>query len=419
MKINKIKGTLDFYGKDMKQYRYIEKKAQEICKTFGFSEIMTPMFEHTEVFSRGVGETTDIVNKEMYTFLDRSENSLTLRPEGTAAISRAYVENKLYVESGLCKLSYFGPMFRCERPQAGRYRQFTQFGVEVFGKSSPYLDADVINFGYQFFQSLGINNVVISLNTIGSKESRTRYEEVLKSYFSEHIECMCQDCKNRLVKNPLRILDCKVDAKSEIMINAPKIKDYLTEEDLNYYNEVKRALDELKVPYEENDHLVRGLDYYSNTVFEFICKEPNSSVNGLAILAGGRYNSLVKELGGPDVEAIGFAGGVERMILLLNELGITTYEEELTDCVVVTIGEECKLAGLGVVNYLRKNNITAAIDYSSHNLKPQFKLSERLNAKFVIIMGSEEVNTGIVKVKNQLTKEEQNIKIDEILKIFK
>lgn len=419
MKINKIKGTLDFYGKDMKQYRYIEKKAQEICKTFGFSEIMTPMFEHTEVFSRGVGETTDIVNKEMYTFLDRSENSLTLRPEGTAAISRAYVENKLYVESGLCKLSYFGPMFRCERPQAGRYRQFTQFGVEVFGKSSPYLDADVINFGYQFFQSLGINNVVISLNTIGSKESRARYEEVLKSYFSEHIECMCQDCKNRLVKNPLRILDCKVDAKSEIMINAPKIKDYLTEEDLNYYNEVKRALDELKVPYEENDHLVRGLDYYSNTVFEFICKEPNSSVNGLAILAGGRYNSLVKELGGPDVEAIGFAGGVERMILLLNELGITTYEEELTDCVVVTIGEECKLAGLGVVNYLRKNNITAAIDYSSHNLKPQFKLSERLNAKFVIIMGSEEVNTGIVKVKNQLTKEEQNIKIDEILKIFK
>ena len=419
MKINKIKGTLDFYGKDMKQYRYIEKKAQEICKTFGFSEIMTPMFEHTEVFSRGVGETTDIVNKEMYTFLDRSENSLTLRPEGTAAISRAYVENKLYVESGLCKLSYFGPMFRCERPQAGRYRQFTQFGVEVFGKSSPYLDADVINFGYQFFQSLGINNVVISLNTIGSKESRARYEEVLKSYFSEHIECMCQDCKNRLVKNPLRILDCKVDAKSEIMINAPKIKDYLTEEDLNYYNEVKRALDELKVPYEENDHLVRGLDYYSNTVFEFICKEHNSSVNGLAILAGGRYNSLVKELGGPDVEAIGFAGGVERMILLLNELGITTYEEELTDCVVVTIGEECKLAGLGVVNYLRKNNITAAIDYSSHNLKPQFKLSERLNAKFVIIMGSEEVNTGIVKVKNQLTKEEQNIKIDEILKIFK
>ena len=418
MKINKIKGTLDFYGKDMKQYRYIERKAQEICKTFGFSEIMTPMFEHTEVFARGVGETTDIVNKEMYTFLDRSENSLTLRPEGTAAISRAYVENKLYVESGLCKLSYFGPMFRCERPQAGRYRQFTQFGVEVFGKSSPYLDADVINFGYQFFQSLGINNVVISLNTIGSKESRTRYEEVLKSYFSEHIEFMCQDCKNRLVKNPLRILDCKVDAKSEIMINAPKIKDYLTEEDLNYYNEVKRALDELKVPYEENDHLVRGLDYYSNTVFEFICKEPTSSVNGLAILAGGRYNSLVKELGGPDVEAIGFAGGVERMILLLNELGIDTYEEDVTDCVVVTIGEECKLAGLGLVNYLRKNNITAAIDYSSHNLKPQFKLSERLNAKFVIIMGSEEVETKIVKVKNQLTKEEKNVNMDEILKIF-
>lgn len=418
MKINKIKGTLDFYGKDMKQYRFIEKKAQEICKLYGFSEIMTPMFEHTEVFARGVGETSDIVNKEMYTFLDRSENSLTLRPEGTAAVSRAYVENKLYVESGLCKLSYFGPMFRCERPQAGRYRQFTQFGVEVFGKSSPYLDADIINFGYQFFQSLGINNVVISLNTIGSKESRTRYEEVLKSYFSEHIDSMCQDCKNRLVKNPLRILDCKVDAKSEIMLNAPKIKDYLTEDDLKYYNEVKKALDALNVPYEENDHLVRGLDYYSNTVFEFICKEPSSSVNGLAILAGGRYNSLVKELGGPEVEAIGFAGGVERMILLLNELGVETFEEDSTDCVVMTIGEENKLAGLELVNYLRRNNIKAAIDYSSHNLKPQFKLSERLNARFVIILGEEEVREQKVKVKNQLTKEEKFVNMNEILSVF-
>ena len=418
MKINKIKGTLDFYGKDMKQYRFIEKKAQEICKLYGFSEIMTPMFEHTEVFARGVGETSDIVNKEMYTFLDRSENSLTLRPEGTAAVSRAYVENKLYVESGLCKLSYFGPMFRCERPQAGRYRQFTQFGVEVFGKSSPYLDADIINFGYQFFQSLGINNVVISLNTIGSRESRTRYEEVLKSYFSEHIDSMCQDCKNRLVKNPLRILDCKVDAKSEIMLNAPKIKDYLTEDDLKYYNEVKKALDALNVPYEENDHLVRGLDYYSNTVFEFICKEPSSSVNGLAILAGGRYNSLVKELGGPEVEAIGFAGGVERMILLLNELGVETFEEDSTDCVVMTIGEENKLAGLELVNYLRRNNIKAAIDYSSHNLKPQFKLSERLNARFVIILGEEEVREQKVKVKNQLTKEEKFVNMNEILSVF-
>ena len=214
MKVTKMKGTLDYFGDSALKYQYLEEKAKEVCHRFGFGLVITPIFEATELFTRGVGEGSDIVNKEMYTFLDRSENSLTLRPEGTAAVSRAYVENKLYVESGLCKLSYFGPMFRCERPQAGRYRQFTQFGVEVFGKSSPYLDADIINFGYQFFQSLGINNVVISLNTIGSKESRTRYEEVLKSYFSEHIDSMCQDCKNRLVKNPLRILDCKVDAKS-------------------------------------------------------------------------------------------------------------------------------------------------------------------------------------------------------------
>lgn len=418
MRYNKIKGTLDFFGKDIKQYRYIEKVASEISALYGFKEIMTPIFEHTEVFARGVGETTDIVNKEMYTFTDRSENSLTLRPEGTAAISRAYVENKLYVEPGLCKLCYFGPMFRCERPQAGRYRQFTQFGVEVFGKSSPYLDADVINFGYQFLQRLGINNVVISLNTIGSSDSRKKYEEVLKEYFSANIENMCNDCKNRLVKNPLRILDCKVDAKSEIMANAPKIKDYLTEEDLTYFEEVKRTLDMLGVPYVEDERLVRGLDYYSNTVFEFICKEESSSVNGLAILGGGRYNSLVSQLGGPEVEAIGFAGGVERMILILNELNIETYKEDITDVVVMTLGEENKLAGLELVNYLRKNNIVAAIDYSSHNLKPQFKLSERLNARYVIILGEEEVKTRIVKVKNQETKEEITVSMDDILSVF-
>lgn len=418
MRYNKIKGTLDFFGKDIKQYRYVEKVASEISTLYGFKEIMTPIFEHTEVFARGVGETTDIVNKEMYTFMDRSENSLTLRPEGTAAISRAYVENKFFVEPGLCKLCYFGPMFRCERPQAGRYRQFTQFGVEVFGKSSPYLDADVINFGYQFLQKLGINNVVISLNTIGSGESRKKYEEVLKEYFGLHIENMCNDCKNRLLKNPLRILDCKVDAKSDIMANAPKIKDYLTEEDLNYFNEVKRTLDALGVPYVEDERLVRGLDYYSNTVFEFICKEPSSSVNGLAILGGGRYNSLVSQLGGPDVEAIGFAGGVERMILILNELNIETYKEDFTDVVVMTLGEENKLAGLELVNYLRNNNVVAAIDYSSHNLKPQFKLSERLNAKFVIILGEEEIKTRIVKVKNQETKEEITVSMDDILTVF-
>ena len=418
MKVSKIKGTLDYFGKEIKKYRYIENTAREISKQFGYLEIQTPIFEATEVFARGVGEGTDIVNKEMYTFMDRSENSLTLRPEGTAAISRAYVENKFFVEPGLCKLCYFGPMFRCERPQAGRYRQFTQFGVEVFGKSSPYLDADVINFGYQFLQKLGINNVVISLNTIGSGESRKKYEEVLKEYFGLHIENMCNDCKNRLLKNPLRILDCKVDAKSDIMANAPKIKDYLTEEDLNYFNEVKRTLDALGVPYVEDERLVRGLDYYSNTVFEFICKEPSSSVNGLAILGGGRYNSLVSQLGGPDVEAIGFAGGVERMILILNELNIETYKEDFTDVVVMTLGEENKLAGLELVNYLRNNNVVAAIDYSSHNLKPQFKLSERLNAKFVIILGEEEIKTRIVKVKNQETKEEITVSMDDILTVF-
>ena len=232
MKVSKIKGTLDYFGRDVKKYRYIENVARSISKQFGYLEIVTPIFEATEVFARGVGEGTDIVNKEMYTFLDRSEKSLTLRPEGTAGVSRAYVENKMYVDPGLKKLFYFGQMFRCERPQAGRYRAFTQFGIEALGPGSAYLDADVIYFGYLFLQKLGIKNVKVAINTIGSKSGRAKYEEALKEYFSAHIDEMCNDCKTRLEKNPLRILDCKVDAKSDIMKNAPKIIDYLSEEDI-------------------------------------------------------------------------------------------------------------------------------------------------------------------------------------------
>lgn len=418
MKVNKIKGTIDYFGREIKKYRYIEEVARNISKQFGYLEIQTPVFEATEVFARGVGEGTDIVNKEMYTFLDRSNKSLTLRPEGTAGVSRAYVENKMYVEPGLRKLFYFEQMFRCERPQAGRYRAFTQFGIEAIGPGSAYLDADVIYFAYLFLQQLGIKNVKVAINTIGSVAGRARYEEALKEYFSKHIENMCDDCKTRLEKNPLRILDCKVDAKSEIMANAPKIMDYLSDEDKAYFNKVLSSLDALGVNYVIDAKLVRGLDYYNNTVFEFIYDDESSNINGLTLLGGGRYNGLSKAFDGPEMDAIGFGTGVERLMLVLDELNLFRNDEQLVDVVVINIGEETKVQALHLAAFLRSNNVSCELDYVSSNLKPQFKLSERMNAPYIIIIGSEEVENGVFKLKNTIEKTEQLLKIEQLNDIF-
>ena len=418
MKVNKIKGTIDYFGREIKKYRYIEQVARNISKQFGYLEIQTPVFEATEVFARGVGEGTDIVNKEMYTFLDRSNKSLTLRPEGTAGVSRAYVENKMYVEPGLRKLFYFEQMFRCERPQAGRYRAFTQFGIEAIGPGSAYLDADVIYFAYLFLQQLGIKNVKVAINTIGSVAGRARYEEALKEYFSKHIENMCDDCKTRLEKNPLRILDCKVDAKSEIMANAPKIMDYLSDEDKAYFNKVLSSLDALGVNYVIDAKLVRGLDYYNNTVFEFIYDDESSNINGLTLLGGGRYNGLSKAFDGTEMDAIGFGTGVERLMLVLDELNLFRNDEQLVDVVVINIGEETKVQALHLAAFLRSNNVSCELDYVSSNLKPQFKLSERMNAPYIIIIGSEEVENGVFKLKNTIEKTEQLLKIEQLNDIF-
>ena len=418
MKVNKIKGTIDYFAREIKKYRYIEQVARNISKQFGYLEIQTPVFEATEVFARGVGEGTDIVNKEMYTFLDRSNKSLTLRPEGTAGVSRAYVENKMYVEPGLRKLFYFEQMFRCERPQAGRYRAFTQFGIEAIGPGSAYLDADVIYFAYLFLQQLGIKNVKVAINTIGSVAGRARYEEALKEYFSKHIENMCDDCKKRLEKNPLRILDCKADAKCEIMANAPKIMDYLSNEDKAYFNKVLSSLDALGVNYVIDAKLVRGLDYYNNTVFEFIYDDESSNINGLTLLGGGRYNGLSKAFDGPEMDAIGFGTGVERLMLVLDELNLFKNDEQLVDVVVINIGEETKIQALHLAAFLRSNNVSCELDYVSSNLKPQFKLSERMNAPYIIIIGSEEVENGVFKLKNTLEKTEQLLKIEQLNNIF-
>lgn len=418
MKVSKIKGTLDYFGGEIAKYRFIESHARKISEEFGYQEISTPVFEATEVFARGVGEGTDIVNKEMYTFLDRSDKSLTLRPEGTAGVSRAYVENKMYVDPGLKKLFYFEQMFRCERPQAGRYRQFTQFGIEAIGPGSAYLDADVIYLGYLFLKRMGIKNIKVAINTIGSSQGRKVYEEALKSYFTSHIDQMCADCKVRLEKNPMRILDCKVDAKSDIMMNAPKITEYLTNEDIEYFKQVLSCLDALNVNYVVDPNLVRGLDYYNHTVFEFIYDDPSSNINGLTLLGGGRYNGLSKQFDGPETEAVGFGTGIERLMLVLDQLNLFKMNETISDVVVINIGQETKLAALKLTNYLRENGIRCEIDYVSSNLKPQFKLSERMNSPYIIIIGEEEVKNGVFKIKDTINKTEEIKSIKELNEIF-
>ena len=414
MAITKLKGTLDYFGLNAKKYDRVIQKCKSVAERFGFSEIITPIMEPTELFVRGVGDGSDIVKKEMYQFTDKGDTSITLRPEGTAAVTRSYVENKMYANPGLAKMYYCGPMFRHERPQAGRFRQFTQFGVEVFGDESPLLDADTINMCYLMLKEIGIENCEVHINTIGAKESRTRYIEALKEHFSKYLDTMCNDCKDRFERNTLRILDCKVDANNEALLTAPSIQDYLSEEDRNYFNQVLETLDLLEIPYVVDSHLVRGLDYYTGCVFEFILKDESSKLNNLAIAAGGRYNGLSKELGGPVTNAIGFAFGVDRLVLLDNSV----TEMNLSDVVVITLGEEVKKQGLYLANYLRKNGLKVEIDYRNHNLKPQFKLADRVASPYIIIIGQDEVDNNILKVKDTVNKEEKTISINEINEFF-
>ena len=418
MRVTKIKGTLDFFGDSALKYQYLEEKAKVVCHRFGFTPIITPIFEATELFTRGVGEGSDIVNKEMYTFLDKGERSITLRPEGTASITRAYVENKLYVTPGLKKYYYFGPMFRHERPQSGRYRQFTQFGIEALGPGSSYLDAEIINFASSYLKEIGFTKIKVLINNIGSGESRVKYEEALKEHFKAHLDSMCPDCKVRFEKNPLRILDCKVDKEHPAMVSAPRIFDYLTEEDKAYFTKICEILDSLEIKYEVSDRLGRGLDYYTNLVFEFLYDDESSPINGLTVLAGGRYNGLSKQLDGPDTEAIGFACGVERLMLALDELGKFNFLNTDALFQVITIGESVKVDGIKLANSIREKGAYVEIDYVSHNLKPQFKLAERCKARYLVMVGEDEVKCGIYKVKDTVNNTETMMSKEDILKLI-
>ena len=411
--IQKPKGTIDLYGNDGKKFIYIQSLINEIMKKFNFEYIKTPTFEQTDLFKRGVGETTDIITKETYDFLDRSDRELTLRPEGTAGVVRSFIENKMYADSNQPKkLYYFSSAFRYERPQAGRLREHTQFGIEILGSDSILSDAEAISIGYNTLKMIGLKNIVLKINTLGDKESRESYKKALIDYLKPNIDQLCSDCQTRYLNNPLRILDCKIDQASEVLKNVPKFENYLNDISQTRFNEVKEALDALEIEYVVDNKLVRGLDYYCHTVFEFQAEIPGFGSQN-TICAGGRYNNLVETIGGPNTPGIGFGMGLERLLLAVEQEENNLLNERL-DLFVVNLSST-KEEVYALVNNLRLNGFLVETDYLDKNLKAQFKQIERLNPKYFVIIGDEELLSNKVKIKDNDTKEEQEIDLFDLV----
>lgn len=416
--IQKPKGTYDVFGKKGENLIYLHDLIQTLMEKYNYQYMRTPVFESSELFHRGVGETTDIVSKETYDFVDRGNRNMTLRPEGTAGIARSFIENKMYADPNQpVKAWYYGNMYRYERPQAGRFRELTQFGVEVFGSTDPITDAEVISIPVNLYRLLGLKGIKVNINTLGDTESRLNYRKALLEYFKPHLNELCEDCRNRYETNPLRILDCKVDHELEIMKNAPKISDYLNEKSINHFNKVKEYLESMEIEYVVNENLVRGLDYYTHTVFEIEAQvEGFGSQNVLC--GGGRYDSLVSNIGGPEVCGVGFATGIERLLTALEYEDVLPKEEKSIDTYIIPMDDESKKLGLKLTNILRMNGFSTDIDLMNRNIKGNFKQADRLNTKYVIIIGEEELNTKILTVKNNNTKEEYKINIEDIIEFL-
>ena len=410
--IKAVRGTKDIIGEEAKKYVYISNVAQKMFENYGYNFVKTPIFEETELFKRGIGEATDVVEKEMYTFKDRGDRSITLRPENTASLVRCYLENAIYAKEEISRFYYNGSMFRYERPQAGRQREFNQIGLEVFGEKSPKVDAEVIAIGYKFLKKLGISDLEVKINSVGSKESRTIYREKLIEHFSKHLDDMCDDCKDRINRNPLRLLDCKVDKDKDFYKSAPNIIDFLFEDERKHYEDVKKYLNVFGIKYTEDPTLVRGLDYYSSTVFEIVTNKLGSQGT---VLGGGRYDNLLKELGDKDIPAVGFATGVERIMMLLGE----NYPKNNPDVYIAWLGENTSETALKIAESLRDNDIKVYIDYSEKGMKSHMKKADKLSVRYCIILGEDELNKGIVLLKDFSTREQKEVKIEEIINQIK
>ena len=417
MKLQKPKGTQDILPVDSAKWQYVENVARETFKKYNYGEIRTPMFEHYEVISRSVGDTTDIVTKEMYDFHDKGDRHITLRPEGTAPVVRSYVENKLFAPEVQkpVKVYYIGSMFRYERPQAGRLREFHQLGVECFGSKNPATDVETIAMAYQLFNTLGIKDVTLHLNSLGNTDSRLAYRQALIDYLTPMRESLSKDSQRRLDENPLRVLDSKEKEDKVAVENAPSILDYLDEESQTHFDEVRAMLDSLNIPYVIDTNMVRGLDYYNHTIFEFITTIDKSE---LTICAGGRYDSLVEYFGGPETAGFGFGLGLERLLLVLDKQGIKLPVEESLDVYIAVLGSGANGKALELVQSIRYQGFKAERDYLGRKIKAQFKSADTFKAKTVITLGESEVESGVVKVKNNATREEVTVSFEELTTNF-
>jgi histidine--tRNA ligase len=413
MLIKAPRGTKDIVPAEAYKWNYLEGKFRDLCRLYGYEEIRTPIFEHTELFKRGVGDTTDIVQKEMYTFKDRGDRDLTLKPEGTAGVIRAFIENKMYAETQPTKLFYITPCFRYERPQSGRQRQFHQFGVEALGSDTPSLDAEVISLAMQFLGEAGLKDLTVSINSVGCPVCREEYNQLLKDYLAAKADVLCDLCNDRIDKNPMRVIDCKNETCRANIVDIPLMADHLCENCKDHFSQLKLYLDEMDINYVVDKKIVRGLDYYKRTAFEIISNDLGAQST---VCGGGRYDGLVEQIGGPSgYSGIGFGLGAERLLLTLEANGVEIGNPNHTDIFVVTIGDKAKLKSFSILKDLRDNHISADKDHLDRSLKAQFKYSNKINAKYTIVIGDDELDKDEATLKNMETGDQKLIKISELV----
>lgn len=407
------RGTKDIIPAEAYKWNYLEEKFRDLCRLYGYEEIRTPVFEHTELFKRGVGDTTDIVQKEMYTFKDRGDRDLTLKPEGTAGVIRAFIENKMYAETQPTKLFYITPCFRYERPQSGRQRQFHQFGVEAIGSDTPSLDAEVISLAMQFLGEAGLKDLTVSINSVGCPVCREEYNRLLKDYLANKAHVLCDLCNDRRDKNPMRVIDCKNETCQANIVDIPLMADHLCDNCKDHFKQLKAYLDEMNIKYVVDKKIVRGLDYYKRTAFEIISNDLGAQST---VCGGGRYDGLVEQIGGPSgYSGIGFGLGAERLLLTLEANGVEIGNPNHTDIFVVTIGDKAKLKSFSILKDLRENHISADKDHLDRSLKAQFKYSNKINAKYTIVIGDDELDKDKATLKNMETGDQKLIKISELV----
>lgn len=416
MLTNAPRGTKDILPDTVGDWNYVEGEIRELCRRFGYSEIRTPIFEHTELFQRGIGEGTDVVDKEMYTFTDRGERSITLRPENTASAVRAYLQNKLYAQSNLVKLFYIGSMFRYDRPQAGRMREFHQFGVEALGEANPAVDAEVILLAMNLLEGLGLKDLELSINSVGCPKCRSKYRTMLQDFFRDKLEDLCEDCRSRFERSPLRILDCKKDSDKSYMADAPKITDCLCEECADHFAKLKELLTSAGISFTHDPRLVRGLDYYTKTAFEI--KYPPLGAQS-AVAGGGRYDGLIEEMGGNPTPAVGFATGLERLLLALESQNLLPEKNRSVDAYVVALGEAAQAEGFKLLNSLRQQGLSAAMDFAGRSMKAQMKQANKLGAKYSVILGEDEIAEGVAMLRSMEDSSQAKVPMNQVAEKIK